>query len=154
MFTSTPNGLMPTGTVVTTLVGGGVDHRNCTRTNIRRIGERLRVRYRKTEPYQSQDQGHHAVDGDSPSYCANRFTHVHHRCVLLIFLKFVCIGVVPLDFDCRCQRCGNFKTKLPPALSLSTKNIRLQLHGDAELTIQLLHPHHARLSLEGLVFEM
>ena len=38
--------------------------------------------------------------------------------------------------------------------SFSTKNIRLQLHGDAELTIARLHPHHARLALEGPVFEI
>jgi len=36
----------------------------------------------------------------------------------------------------------------------STKNIRLQLHGEAKLTIARLYPHHARLTLEGLVFEM
>ena len=44
--------------------------------------------------------------------------------------------------------------QLPPALSFSTKNIRRQLHRDAELTIAGLHPHHPRVALEGLVFEM
>ena len=44
--------------------------------------------------------------------------------------------------------------KLPPALSLSTKNIRRQFHGDPELIIARLHPHHARRALEGLVFEI
>jgi hypothetical protein len=44
--------------------------------------------------------------------------------------------------------------KLPPALSFSTKNIRLQLDGDAELTVTRLYPHDARLALEGLVFEI
>ncbi len=29
-----------------------------------------------------------------------------------------------------------------------------QLHGDAELTIARLYPHHAGLALEGLVFEI
>jgi hypothetical protein len=43
--------------------------------------------------------------------------------------------------------------KLPPALSFSTKNIRCQLHGDPELTIARLHPHHARLALEGLALK-
>jgi hypothetical protein len=38
--------------------------------------------------------------------------------------------------------------------SFSTKNIRCQLHGDAELTIARLDPHHVRLAVEGLVFEI
>jgi len=47
---------------------------------------------------------------------------------------------------------NNAKRKI--TLSFSTKNIRRQLHGDAELIISRLQPHHARLALEGLVFEM
>jgi hypothetical protein len=39
-------------------------------------------------------------------------------------------------------------------LSFSTKNIRRQLHGDTELTIARLYPHHTRLALEGFVFEI
>jgi hypothetical protein len=38
--------------------------------------------------------------------------------------------------------------------SFSKKNIRHQLHGDAELSIARLYGHHARLALEGLVFEI
>jgi hypothetical protein len=39
-------------------------------------------------------------------------------------------------------------------LSFSTKNIQIQLHSDAELTLALLHSHHARLALEGLVVKI
>ena len=58
-----------------------------------------------------------------------------------------------LILDLSLSTVSKLLNKLPPALSFSTKNIRLQLHGDAELTIARLHPHHARLALEGLVFE-
>ena len=50
--------------------------------------------------------------------------------------------------------CHNHFPSAFSTLSFSTKNIRLQLHGDAKLTIARLHPHHARLALEGLVFEI
>jgi hypothetical protein len=50
--------------------------------------------------------------------------------------------------------CHNHFPSAFSTLSFSTKNIRRQLHGDAELTIARLHPHHARLALKGLVFEM
>jgi hypothetical protein len=35
----------------------------------------------------------------------------------------------------------------------STKDIRLELHRDTELTIAELHSHHSRLALESLVLE-
>jgi hypothetical protein len=44
--------------------------------------------------------------------------------------------------------------KISVLFPFSTKNIRLHLHGDAELTVARLHPYHARLALDGRVFEI
>src|SRR5262249_39369169 len=50
--------------------------------------------------------------------------------------------------------CHNHFPSAFNTLSFSTKTIRRQLYGDAALSITRLHPHHARLALEGLVFEI
>jgi hypothetical protein len=85
-----------------------------------------------------------------------------HKTVLR--LRIVLVGLViivvfslfwgrALIFDLSLLTVSKLLNQLPPVLSLSTKTIRRELHGDAELTIARLYPHHARFALEGLVFE-
>ena len=71
-------------------------------------------------------------------------------------------GFVGLEFSywnfaqpiCPNEKIGHWTCYAFNILLFSTKNIRLQLHGDAELTSAPLHPHHARLAPEGVVFEI